>query len=124
MDRIRKALDLARLERAQTGPTPRIDRPVPHEEPAEPHRMSAAPTSILYSRTKVFMPPPGRLERNRIMNPDAAEPAAAAYRMLRTQVLQRLADHHYIIEKGRTVWSGSSAELERETEAVHRYIGL
>jgi branched-chain amino acid transport system ATP-binding protein len=40
------------------------------------------------------------------------------------KVLQRLADHHYIIEKGRTVWSGSSAELERETEAVHRYIGL
>ncbi len=39
------------------------------------------------------MPPPGHLERNRIMNPDAAEPAAAAYRMLRTQVLQRLDAH-------------------------------
>lgn len=93
MDRIRKALDLARLERAQTGPTPRIDRAVPHEEPAEPHRTSAAPTSIQYSRTKVFLPPPGHLERNRIMNPDAGEPAAAAYRMLRTQVLQRLDAH-------------------------------
>jgi protein-tyrosine kinase len=90
MDRIRKALDLARLERAQTGPTPRIDRALPHEEPADPHRTSAAPTTILYSRTKVFLPPPGHLERNRVMNPDAAEPAAAAYRMLRTQVLQRL----------------------------------
>jgi Mrp family chromosome partitioning ATPase len=56
-------------------------------------RTSAAPTSIQYSRTKVFMPPPGHLERNRIMNPDAAEPAAAAYRMLRTQVLQRLDAH-------------------------------
>jgi protein-tyrosine kinase len=93
MDRIRKALDLARLERAQTGPTPRIDRAVPHEDPAEPHRTSAAPTSIQYSRTKVFLPPPGHLERNRIMNPDAGEPAAAAYRMLRTQVLQRLDAH-------------------------------
>jgi protein-tyrosine kinase len=96
MDRIRKALDLARLERAQTDPTPRIDRAVPNEgqeERAEPHRKSAAPTSIRYSRTKVFMPPPGHLERNRIMNPDAAEPAAAAYRMLRTQVLQRLDAH-------------------------------
>jgi len=93
MDRIRKALDLARLERAQTDPTPRIDRAIPHEEPPEPHRTSAAPASIVYSRTKVFMPPPGHLERNRIMNPDAAEPAAAAYRMLRTQVLQRLDAH-------------------------------
>jgi protein-tyrosine kinase len=93
MDRIRKALDLARLERTQTDPGPRMDRAVPHEEPVEPHRMSAAPTAILYSRTKVFMPPPGHLERNRIMNPDAAEPAAAAYRMLRTQVLQRLDAH-------------------------------
>jgi Mrp family chromosome partitioning ATPase len=93
MDRIRKALDLARLERAQTGPAPRIDRASPHEEPVEPHRTSAAPTTIQYSRTKVFMPPPGHLERNRIMNPDAAEPAAAAYRMLRTQVLQRLDAH-------------------------------
>jgi Mrp family chromosome partitioning ATPase len=84
-------LDLARLEREQTDLTsPRIDRAAPREEPAEPLRMSAAPTSIRYSRTKVFMPPPGHLERNRIMNPDVAEPAAAAYRMLRTQVLQRL----------------------------------
>jgi Mrp family chromosome partitioning ATPase len=93
MDRIRKALDLARMERAQTDLTPRIERAAPREEPAEPRRMSAAPASILYSRSKVFMPPPGHLERNRIMNPDAAEPAAAAYRMLRTQVLQRLDAH-------------------------------
>jgi branched-chain amino acid transport system ATP-binding protein len=40
------------------------------------------------------------------------------------QVLQRLADRHYVIEKGRTVWSGSSAEMERESEAVRRYLGL
>src|SRR5258708_33165419 len=39
------------------------------------------------------MAPGGHLEGNRIMNPDAAEPAAAAYRMLRTQVLQRLDAH-------------------------------
>jgi branched-chain amino acid transport system ATP-binding protein len=40
------------------------------------------------------------------------------------QVLQRLADRHYIIEKGRTVWSGNSAAMERESETVHRYLGL
>jgi branched-chain amino acid transport system ATP-binding protein len=40
------------------------------------------------------------------------------------KVLQRLADRHYILEKGRTVWSGSSAEMDRDADNVHRYIGL
>jgi branched-chain amino acid transport system ATP-binding protein len=40
------------------------------------------------------------------------------------QVLKRLADRHYVIEKGRTVWSGTSADMERDREEVHRYVGL
>jgi branched-chain amino acid transport system ATP-binding protein len=39
-------------------------------------------------------------------------------------VLKRIADRHYIIEKGRTVWSGSSAELAASAEQVHRYVGV
>jgi branched-chain amino acid transport system ATP-binding protein len=39
-------------------------------------------------------------------------------------VLKRLADRHYVIEKGRTVWSGSSADMDRDRELVHRYVGL
>jgi branched-chain amino acid transport system ATP-binding protein len=39
-------------------------------------------------------------------------------------VLQRLADRHYVIEKGRTVWFGTSAEMDRDRELVHRYVGL
>ncbi|WP_100959247.1 ABC transporter ATP-binding protein [Bosea sp. FBZP-16] len=39
-------------------------------------------------------------------------------------VLKRLADRHYIIEKGRTVWSGSSSELAANAELVHRYVGV
>lgn len=39
-------------------------------------------------------------------------------------VLKRLADQHYILEKGRTVWSGDSAALDREAHSVERYIGL
>jgi len=38
--------------------------------------------------------------------------------------LKRLADHHYILEKGRTVWSGDSAALERDAAAIERYVGL
>ncbi|SEL19043.1 amino acid/amide ABC transporter ATP-binding protein 2, HAAT family [Bosea lupini] len=39
-------------------------------------------------------------------------------------VLKRLADRHYIIEKGRTVWSGSSGDLAANAELVHRYVGV
>jgi branched-chain amino acid transport system ATP-binding protein len=39
-------------------------------------------------------------------------------------VLKRLADHHFILEKGRTVWSGDSAALQREAATVQRYLGI
>jgi branched-chain amino acid transport system ATP-binding protein len=39
-------------------------------------------------------------------------------------VLKRIADRHYILEKGRTVWSGGSVELTRDAEMVHRYVGI
>src|SRR5438105_34173 len=38
--------------------------------------------------------------------------------------LLRLADRHYILEKGRTVWSGVSAELAAAPELLHRYLGV
>ncbi|MBB4261381.1 ABC transporter ATP-binding protein [Bradyrhizobium sp. CIR3A] len=38
--------------------------------------------------------------------------------------LKRLADHHYILEKGRTVWSGDSAMLERDAAGIERYVGI
>src|SRR6266403_2841319 len=36
----------------------------------------------------------------------------------------RLADRHYIIERGRTVWSGTSEQLIAEPELQHRYLGV
>ncbi len=38
--------------------------------------------------------------------------------------LLRLADRHYILDRGRTVWSGSSARLEADPELQHRYLGV
>jgi len=38
--------------------------------------------------------------------------------------LLRLADRHFILEKGRTVWSGTSAELAQAVELQHRYLGV
>jgi len=38
--------------------------------------------------------------------------------------LTRIADRHVIIERGRVVWTGSSAELKAATEIQHRYLGI
>ena len=38
--------------------------------------------------------------------------------------LTALAERHYIIEKGRVVWTGSSPELRANTELQHRYLGV
>ncbi|MDR0809951.1 MAG: ABC transporter ATP-binding protein [Gemmobacter sp.] len=39
-------------------------------------------------------------------------------------VLKRLADRHYIIEKGRTVWVGNGADMERDGGKVRGYVGI
>jgi len=38
--------------------------------------------------------------------------------------LARICDRHYIIERGRAVWSGSSQQLIAEPELQHRYLGI
>jgi len=38
--------------------------------------------------------------------------------------LSRVADAHYVLEKGRVVWSGTSAELSANREVQHRYLGV
>jgi protein-tyrosine kinase len=103
VDRIRKALDLARVERTQAGPSLRDSLPPPELISAPAPEPIASPVTefgataaanassdISYTRTRVFTPSPDVLERNRILNPGSAEPAAVAFRMLRTQVVQRM----------------------------------
>jgi branched-chain amino acid transport system ATP-binding protein len=38
--------------------------------------------------------------------------------------LTRIADRHYIIERGRSVWSGTSEQLIAEPELQHKYLGI
>jgi branched-chain amino acid transport system ATP-binding protein len=38
--------------------------------------------------------------------------------------LTRIADRHYIIERGRVVWTGSSAALAAAPDIQHRYLGI
>jgi len=40
------------------------------------------------------------------------------------EALTRLADHHYVLERGRVVWDGTSAELRARADVQHRYLGV
>ena len=40
------------------------------------------------------------------------------------RALSKIADRHYVLEKGRVVWSGSSADLTANAELQHRYLGV
>lgn len=39
-------------------------------------------------------------------------------------VLKRLAGRHYVLEKGKTVWSGTNQDLMDNAELVHGYVGI
>jgi branched-chain amino acid transport system ATP-binding protein len=38
--------------------------------------------------------------------------------------LKRLADRHFVVEKGTVAWSGSSAELSAQPEVLQRHVGI
>ena len=38
--------------------------------------------------------------------------------------LTQIADRHYIIEKGKVVWFGTSSELQRDQDLQHRFLGV
>jgi branched-chain amino acid transport system ATP-binding protein len=40
------------------------------------------------------------------------------------EALTRIADRHYLIERGRVVWTGSSVELAAAPEVQHQYLGI
>jgi branched-chain amino acid transport system ATP-binding protein len=40
------------------------------------------------------------------------------------EALTRIADRHYLIERGRVMWSGTSAELAAVPQVQHQYLGI
>lgn len=94
MDRIRRALDLARDERDRAGTGAGDAAPAP--APAAATVGTAyLPLDIRYTHTKAFDCPPAQLEANRLIDALASGAPAAAFRMLRTQVLQRMQEHQW-----------------------------
>lgn len=86
MERIKQALERARQEREAAG----VVEPVLN--PAAPVAM---PTEqITYSRTRTIQVSPEVLRRNRVLSAlDVTDPATTSYKLLRTQVLQRMKEN-------------------------------
>src|SRR5262249_24952136 len=104
---IRKALDLARLERQhQPNDAPRALESMPKQGPIG---------AINYTSTRVVPTSPEHLETQRVVSPGARGPAAAGFRMLRTQVLQRMSAHRW---RTLAIFSPSAGE-GRTTTAVN-----
>ena len=40
------------------------------------------------------------------------------------EALTKIADRHYIIERGKVVWSGTSVELAAVPDVQHQYLGI
>jgi Mrp family chromosome partitioning ATPase len=95
MERISRALELARAQREAKGSgqeppvPPHFD---PEARPPPAAREGAAPEhsdSVLF-RSPIIEVDPATLERERILPPGATGPLGGSYKMLRTQVMQKL----------------------------------
>jgi Mrp family chromosome partitioning ATPase len=78
------------------------------------------PTAFEYTKTKTFSPDTAWLKSNRIVDVSGSDAAAAAFRILRTQVLQRMLEHHW---RSIAVLSPGSDD-GRTTTAVNLAISL
>jgi Mrp family chromosome partitioning ATPase len=119
MDRIRKALDLAREERLRGSDGGSRPAPLKVQIAADPGKQDDC-RLIQYTRTTVFETDPAVLEENRILDPASEAAPAFAFRMLRTQVLQRMDERGW-----RSLAILSAAEGEgKTTTAVNLAIAL
>jgi len=111
MDKVRQALDRARDERVAAGisdgPTVRVAEPRQPESVLNDEATLAPPSPAL---AQAFSVGAELLDRNRVLQPDDRSQAAQAFRMLRTQVLQRMREHGW-----RTLGIVSARSLDGKT---------
>lgn len=89
MERIKVALEKARQNRERNPST----TPEKLASSLEETRAPASPAEISYSRTRVVEVPPDRLRSNRIVAAHPQSPYADAFKILRTQILQRMKEN-------------------------------
>lgn len=83
MERIKEALEKARAQQGQS-------KAIPASGPALDKAASASEEGITYSHTRVYKVSPAALREKRVIAGSQNDEAMAAYKMLRTQVLQRM----------------------------------
>jgi len=113
MDKLRRALDLARRERGRADDSNATSH-------FEPRSVLPRPMAIRYTQTTSFQPSEGLLEANRVVDIRAASQAASAFRVLRTQVLQRMDEHQW---QSLAIFSPSSDD-GKTTTAINLAISL
>ena len=86
MERLQKALDRARAERERTL-HPNV------AAPAEPAVATPPPDPVVLRQTRVVQVEPSVLRVNGVMPADASGPVGHSFKMLRTQILQRMQQH-------------------------------
>jgi len=89
MERIKEALEKARLERQRTGAA--AGRSITPDT----NRMDRAVDKITYTQTQTVRVSKEHLREKRIIEGDAPEVYTDAYRLLRTQVLQRMNENQW-----------------------------
>lgn len=136
MERIKQALDRSRVEREQAGPGSGAAAVSPKVN--EEH--------IQYSHTRVQQVDPARLRANRVIVDDGNSIGLTAYKMLRTQVLQRMTSHNWnalaitspLPEDGKSLTAVNLAislarelhhtvllvDMDLRNPSVHRYLGI
>src|ERR1017187_8613076 len=83
MERLQKAMDRARSERERAL---HANVAAPADDVAAP----SPPDPVVLSHTRVVPVEPSVLRANGVLPADASGPAGHAFKMLRTQILQRL----------------------------------
>lgn len=142
MERIKKALDRAKSSRDSLEPT--IEKRV--GPPEERYSGLAKDGRIAYQQTRVCKLDPVLLHENRILSAGAEREAVAAYKMLRTQVMQRMTAQGWNVlavtspgeGDGKTTTAINLAlslaqefhhtvllvDMDLQKPSIHRYLGL
>lgn len=91
MERIKQAIDRARAERgnAQTPPVKSTQEET-HGAPRPPTSAKPAASDVVYWSTKTIATDPAYLRTRRVLTDVVDDPAAGAYKVLRTHILQRM----------------------------------
>ena len=149
MDRIKQALEFAQHRTsaaAQPKPPPAAPEIAPVRSSGPPKTEGRGEMVVVYTQTRRVPVAPDVLERNRLITGTGKDEVTSAYKLLRTQILQRLRDNRWnalaVVSaraaEGRTLTAINLAislaqetthsvllvDLDLHTPSVHRYFEL